>query len=159
MSWRSERCVCFFPAVHLLKMWIVWSKYRIDITLNTFKLCRFSDMWASSPFSYEAERERIEKIRAERGRRRPPSRYISIKVSTCIATSKNIPSIKVSKWSEHWKDPSWKRTEKTPIKVSKYHHPQSDIKSNKWYLSSTTTFKLKEVSRKVRNMFTSEEYC
>ena len=33
-------------------------------------------MWANSPFSYEAERERIEKIRAERGRRRPPSRYI-----------------------------------------------------------------------------------
>merc|ERR550532_2751148 len=34
---------------------------------------RFSDMWANSPFSYEAERERIEAIRAERGRRRPPS--------------------------------------------------------------------------------------
>ena len=28
-------------------------------------------MWANSPFSYEAERARIEKIRAERGQRRP----------------------------------------------------------------------------------------
>ena len=162
MSWRSERCVCFFPAVHLLKMWIVWSRYRIDITLDTFKLCRFSDMWANSPFSYEAERERIEKIRAERGRRRPPSRYIyQLKFQHELLPAKiyQVLKFKVSKWSEHWKDPSWKRTEKTPIKVSKYHHPQSDIKSNKWYLSSTTTFKLKEVSRKVRNMFTSEEYC
>jgi len=32
---------------------------------------RFHDMWANSPFSYEAERARIEKIRAERGQRRP----------------------------------------------------------------------------------------
>ena len=39
-------------------------------SITTLK-SRFHDMWANSPFSYEAERARIEKIRAERGQRRP----------------------------------------------------------------------------------------
>ena len=72
---------------------------KITKNHHIFIFCRFSDMWANSPFSYEAERERIEKIRAERGRRRPPSppkRYQSDKYKK-VSPQKRYQTYKVSK--------------------------------------------------------------
>ena len=60
-------------------------------------------MWANSPFSYEAERARIEKIRAERGQRRPSNtqRYEQRKMEnkylyTNFMTAKHLLSLVLS---------------------------------------------------------------